>query len=342
MYKNVNDFIFVKCEDEEQYDIDSSPEEYLTALDEKITIPSLYCKPSASLLEHEQWPGDTSQSTGHLPYTESWPGEHNMKVEIEDAGNWKKRGYVYSPLLNKLYIQMDKYVAVNVLLTGPTPANCVVRAVPLYVDIGSRSQPVLRCPVHSNIEDPSNRLAPREIVKHIVRSSDVSAKYFENQTSGRLSLTTAVKDKAPGSDYFTVFYQFMCLGSCVGGLARRPVQIIFTLEKEMGEVLGRQVMEVRICSCPIRDMKLEEQKMSSPLQVKNKRSLISTIEPDSQDTSYGAGEEIFWVPVRGIKNYQEVNNFAEYLDIKNESKVLTERALKLKEQRNQLIAIWNK
>ena len=48
--------------------------------------------------------------------------------------------------------------------------------------------------------------------------------------------------------------QFMCLGSCPGGLARRPVSLVFSLETPGGQILGRQSLELRICTCPFRDM----------------------------------------------------------------------------------------
>ncbi len=50
----------------------------------------------------------------------------------------------------------------------------------------------------------------------------------------------------------------MCLGSDVGGINRRPVRVIFTLENESREVVGRQSVDVRICSCPKRDRQQEE------------------------------------------------------------------------------------
>lgn len=39
---------------------------------------------------------------------------------------------------------------------------------------------------------------------------------------------------------------------------RRPTELIFTLETESGEILGRQKLCVRVCSCPKRDKEKEE------------------------------------------------------------------------------------
>ena len=41
----------------------------------------------------------------------------------------------------------------------------------------------------------------------------------------------------------------------------RPFQVVFTLERE-GHILGRRAVEVRICACPSRDRKSEEQNLN--------------------------------------------------------------------------------
>ena len=45
--------------------------------------------------------------------------------------------------------------------------------------------------------------------------------------------------------------KFMCLGSDVGGINRRPLKVIFTLETGGGWVVGKKVFDVRICSCEV-------------------------------------------------------------------------------------------
>ena len=90
-----------------------------------------------------------------------------------------------------------------------------------------------------------------------------SAIYDSDQNSQRLSVIVPVERPQPGGQTFDFSLKFMCLGSDVGGINRRPLKVIFTLEDHQnGEiiVLGRYTVDVRICSCPKRDKIQEEKK----------------------------------------------------------------------------------
>ena len=60
---------------------------------------------------------------------------------------------------------------------------------------------------------------------------DRSIQYILNLTgSDRHSVRTAIPHPQAGSDEVQLAYKFMDLGSCSGGLNRREVAVIFTLE----------------------------------------------------------------------------------------------------------------
>ena len=60
-----------------------------------------------------------------------------------------------------------------------------------------------------------------------------------------------------GTEYETEMFAFMCLSSFDSGLSKTPVEAIFTLEKD-GRILGRRVVEIKVCPCPGRDRKSDE------------------------------------------------------------------------------------
>ena len=294
------------------------------------------------------------QATGPEPGIDQWEGPAKLRFQFEDIGKWKKRGYTYSEKLNKLYIEMGKPVGVRFSLDQSSVVDLrgtVIRALPVYLETLHRGKPVGRCPVHSSPEDPSNAHTDPAILKHLVRTSELNTVYEENPRSGRLSTVVRTKEANPGCDYFTVSYQFMCLGSCMGGIGRRPICLVFTLESSSGEVLGRQVVELRICTCPLRDMQQDEQKKTkgdcTPVKISSSLSLpaISLAQSDSVSVSSttvrsGEADDLYFVPVRGFHNFQLVNRVAESLEL-SQADLLSETAERFKTERNKILRAKN-
>ena len=67
---------------------------------------------------------------------------------------------------------------------------------------------------------------------HLVRCEHKLASYFEDPYTLRQSVFIPHEQPQAGAEWVTNLYQFMCFSSCVGGLNRRPIQVIFTLEHE--------------------------------------------------------------------------------------------------------------
>ena len=98
-------------------------------------------------------------------------------------------------------------------------------------------------------------------MEHLIRVQHDAAVYECDEVSKRLSVVVPFDRPQVGTDYCVHLFKFMCLGSDVGGINRRPVRVVFTLESaETGQVLGRTNVDVRICSCPKRDRQQEESK----------------------------------------------------------------------------------
>ena len=90
---------------------------------------------------------------------------------------------------------------------------------------------------------------------------------MEDSKSKRMSVVVPYEEPEVGDSRCLHVIKFMCLGSDVGGINRRPLKIIFTLENGNGSVLGRSLMDLRICSCPKRDRQQEEAKKRQRDQV---------------------------------------------------------------------------
>ncbi|XP_078463956.1 cellular tumor antigen p53-like isoform X2 [Lampetra planeri] len=196
-----------------------------------------------------------------IPSTDDYPGSLSFHLSWQQCSIAKSATWTYSPDLNKLYCQIGKTCPVQLRVATPVPSGCAVRAMPVYKKADHLTEVVKRCPNHeiSKEFNDGNNLAPPS---HLIRvEGSVQADYVDDQNTGRQSVRLPYEPPQVGTDFSTVLLNFMCNSSCVGGMNRRPISVIITLEASDGQVLGRRSFEARICACPGRDRKSDEENL---------------------------------------------------------------------------------
>lgn len=202
--------------------------------------------------------------TGELPARNEWQGEYFFDAKVDLTGVHKKH-YVVSSKLNKLYVDMDKVVPFQIHWDG-TP-GLYVRALMMFTLADHMKNPVKRCITHKDKDNPMN--THYEHSEHVLATGNDNAEYNMDQQSKRYSVKVPLHLQQ-GCNYALVNYKFMCKTSCTGGLNRSPTDVIFTLEDAGGTVYGRQIIAVKICSCPKRDKEKDEANMAEPSGGKRK------------------------------------------------------------------------
>lgn len=226
-------------------------------------------------------------ATGPLPATDIYPGAFHFYIKMDEVEQNKNK-WAYSQKLNKLYIRSERIIPVPIKWDLLEP-DLVVRALPVFSDAQHMKKPVKRCYNHSNPLDSTNKGFVH--VEHILRSENPGAHYEKNEQSERCSVVVPLEELQPGCSTLPITYKFMCQTTCSGGMDRRPITVLFTLERSNGEVLGRQKLNVKICSCPKRDMEKEE-KNNCGEECSRRRSIEPyPIEPHPKRIKIEANEE---------------------------------------------------
>ncbi|XP_031817425.1 tumor protein p73 [Sarcophilus harrisii] len=252
-----------------------------------------------------------------------------MAVWCNEDGSGLKLGiFVYSPLLKKLYCQIAKTCPIQIKVSTPPPPGTVIRAMPVYKKAEHVTEVVKRCPNHELGRDfNEGQSAP---ASHLIRveGSNLS-QYVDDPVTGRQSVMVPYEPPQVGTEFTTILYNFMCNSSCVGGMNRRPILIIITLETRDGQVLGRRSFEGRICACPGRDRKADEdhyreQQALNENAAKNgnatKRTFkqsppaIPALVANVKKRRHG-DEEIYYMPVRGRENFEILMKIKESLEL---------------------------
>ncbi|XP_028977436.1 tumor protein 63 isoform X6 [Esox lucius] len=277
-----------------------------------VTAPSPYAQPSSTF--------DAMSPSPAIPSNTDYAGTHTFDVSFQQSSTAKSATWTYSTELKKLYCQIAKTCPIQIkVLTNP-PQGAVIRAMPVYKKAEHVTEVVKRCPNHElSREFNDGQIAPPS---HLIRVEGNShAQYLEDSITGRQSVLVPYEPPQVGTEFTTILYNFMCNSSCVGGMNRRPILIIVTLETRDGQVLGRRCFEARICACPGRDRKADEdsirkQHVTDGTKTSEAfRQASHGIQMSSIKKRRSTDEEVFCLPIKGREIYEILVKIKESLEL---------------------------
>ncbi|XP_062279444.1 tumor protein 63 isoform X1 [Scomber scombrus] len=281
-----------------------------------VTAPSPYAQPSSTF--------DALSPSPAIPSNTDYAGPHTFDVSFQQSSTAKSATWTYSTELKKLYCQIAKTCPIQIKVLTTPPQGAVIRAMPVYKKAEHVTEVVKRCPNHElSREFNDGQIAPPS---HLIRVEGNShAQYVEDSITGRQSVLVPYEPPQVGTEFTTILYNFMCNSSCVGGMNRRPILIIVTLETRDGQVLGRRCFEARICACPGRDRKADEDSIRKQHVTDATKSSEGTKRPFRQ-VSHGiqmstikkrrsTDEEVFCLPIKGREIYEILVKIKESLEL---------------------------
>ncbi|CAG0914812.1 unnamed protein product [Notodromas monacha] len=230
------------------------------------------------VVEKHTYVRNTSAATAHNVNMSDFAGSLEFCASItnpeEEKSTPSSGSAVWSTETRKLYVKMG-YGCRVYLSYSKTINRLRVRIVPVFLDVNScETRVAARCSKHRDPDHKSNENHPSP--EHVVMVTEdpnwpVTYRCTGSELSVLCELGSILTKPLKHLDV-----HFMCLSSCEFDNVRKRKSklfgIIFFLEDERGVILGKSTLRVRVCSCPVRDMKNEEADSSGTSQQSIKRA----------------------------------------------------------------------
>lgn len=210
-----------------------------------------------------------SSPNSQVPSLQNWPGQYDFKISLP-IGNKDRNKWCYSMLQNKLYLCPLIAVPIHVKVLQWLDASITIT--PVFKESRHRVETVMPC------FNCKNKVSD-DVADHLVMVEGQECVY--KQVNERYVVSVPLHRPPPGEITSTLLVKLSCLQSCIGGPNRRPFCLVFTLHDGSGSVVGRQVLDLKCCRCPSRDMLNEdkaEQKRQRPAQPNNNFSQLDCVQ----------------------------------------------------------------
>uniref|UniRef100_A0A2M3ZAK7 p53 DNA-binding domain-containing protein n=1 Tax=Anopheles braziliensis TaxID=58242 RepID=A0A2M3ZAK7_9DIPT len=213
----------------------------------------------------------------------------------------------YSTKLNKLFVKKQHAFSVNVSYKSAPFEELQLRIMLICAAPQDLQRPISRCQ-NDISKDPGAANDPQR--DHILRCLNPSTTYVgtADGVAFRSRLATIIELAGTGEQVVVpVSMQFLCQNSCPT-IERRATALVFTLERPDGSICGRQMLPVKICSCPKRDKEKEEMKLEGGKRKKASAEPAAATEPPRkltrQSSSNESGARMQFAQMLGVNERQ--------------------------------------
>uniref|UniRef100_A0A182XID1 p53 DNA-binding domain-containing protein n=1 Tax=Anopheles quadriannulatus TaxID=34691 RepID=A0A182XID1_ANOQN len=195
--------------------------------------------------------------------------------------------WCYSNALEKLFVKKKTPVTFDVTYMQPSDySRLKLRIMLVYSNSQYAYNAISRCQ-DDIAKDGAKDFAHKE---HVVRCLNPDASFtgrekgvnFEDRLAVLVDLNNGgTPQHLEKQQTVPVSLEFLCQNSCPT-MERRATTLVFTVENELGTLLGRKSISVKICSCPKRDMEKDDSKATGGRENnKNKRKNANEVVPSN-------------------------------------------------------------